>query len=34
MTEVKGERRRRRTHFLDELRKRRRYCELKDKAED
>ena len=33
-TEVKGVRRRRRTHLLDDLRNRRRYWELKEEAED
>ena len=34
MKEVKGVGRRRRTQFLDGLRNRRRYCELKEEAED
>ena len=34
MTEVKGVGRRRRTQLLDDPRNRRRYCELKEEAED
>ena len=34
MTEVKGVRRRRRTHLLDDLRNMRRYWELEEEAED